>query len=155
MIKNNKIKAEEVHLTGLDGEDLGILQTSEALAMAKENKVDLICTSLMSNPPPAKLIASSAAKNEKQKAQKKARKPKLKEIRLTPFIEEHDYDTKKRRAENILQSGDSVYFVVKGKGTDQSKELLANLLNDLSHVGTKKTGIQISGKQSIVQVDPV
>lgn len=155
MIKNNKIKAEEVHLTGMDGEDLGIIQTSEALAMAKKNKVDLVCTSIMSTPPPCKLIGSGAAQEEKQKARKKDRKIKVKEIRLTPFIEEHDYETKKRRAEQILQSGDSVYFVVKGKESTKSKELLENLLADLSHFGKKKTGIQTSGKQSVVQLDPL
>lgn len=155
MIKNNKIKAEEVHLTGMDGEDLGIVLTSEALAMAKENKVDLVCTSMMSTPPPCKLIGSGTAKQDKQKANKKDRKPKLKEIRLTPFIEEYDFETKKRRAEQILQSGDSVNFVVKGKGSPKSKEMLETLLKELSHLGKKKTGIQMSGKQTVVQVDPV
>ncbi|MGJ9383823.1 translation initiation factor IF-3 [Salipaludibacillus sp. CF4.18] len=155
MIKNNQIKTEEVHLTGLDGEDLGIVQTSEALAIAKENKVDLVCTSMLSNPPPCTLIASGKAKQEKQKANKKARKPKVKEIRLTPVIEEHDLETKKRRAEQILQSGDSVYFVVKGKESARSKEMLESLLQELNHLGTKKNSVQTSGKQTAVQVDPV
>lgn len=139
----------------MEGEDLGIVQTSEALALAKENKVDLVCTSMLSSPPLCKLIDSGEAKQEKQKAHKKKRKPKLKEIRLTPFIEEHDYETKKRRAEQILQSGDSVYFVVRGKESTKSKELLENLHKDLSHIGRKKTGIQMSGKQTVVQVDPL
>lgn len=155
MIKNNKIKAEEVYLTGIDGEDLGIVQTSEALAMAKKNKVDLVCTSMLSTPPPCKLIGSGAAKQEKQKARKSERKPKVKEIRLTTSIEEHDYAIKKRHAEQILQSGDSVYFVVRGKESKKSKELLENLLKDFSSLGRKKTGIQISGKQTVVQVDPL
>jgi len=155
LLKNSKIKTEEVHLTGMDGEDLGIVSTSEALAMAKENKVDLVCTSMMSSPPPCKLIGSGAATQEKQKARKKERKPKVKEIRLTSFIEDHDFETKKRRAENILQSGDSVYFVVKGKERIKAKELLENLLKELSHLGRKKSGIQMSGKQTAVQVDPL
>lgn len=56
MIKNEKIRAAEVELTGLNGEQLGIVPTSEALAMAKRLKVDLVCLSLMSSPPPCKLI---------------------------------------------------------------------------------------------------
>lgn len=59
MIKNEKIRAAEVELTGLNGEQLGIVPTSEALAMAKRLKVDLVCLSLMSSPPPCKLIERS------------------------------------------------------------------------------------------------
>lgn len=66
MLMNEKIKASEVRLTGLSGEDLGILPTSEALAMAKKLRVDLVCTSLMSSPPPCKLIGAGDAKKEKQ-----------------------------------------------------------------------------------------
>ncbi|WP_416149963.1 translation initiation factor IF-3 [Salipaludibacillus sp. HK11] len=155
MIKNNKIRADEVHLTGIDGEDLGIIKTYDALAMAKKHKVDLVCTSITSSPPPCKLIGSGAVKQEKQKDNKKKnRKPKVKEIRLTSNIEEHDYETKKRRAEQILQSGDSVSFIVKGKESAKSKQLIENLLKDISYIGNKKTGIQMSGKQTSVQVDP-
>ncbi|WNF35273.1 translation initiation factor IF-3 [Bacillaceae bacterium IKA-2] len=155
MIKNNKIKAVEVHLTGINGEDLGIVQTSEALAMAKKNKVDLVCTSMLSSPPLCKLIGSGAAKQEKQKARKDERKPKVKEIRLTTNIEDHDYATKKRQAEQILKAGDSVYFVVRGKESPRSKQLLENLLEEFSQIGKKKTGVQMSGKQTAVQVDPL
>ena len=58
MIKNEKIKASEVHVTGLQGEDLGVMSTKEALLLAKKLKVDLVCTSLMSSPPPCKLIGA-------------------------------------------------------------------------------------------------
>lgn len=97
MIKNEKIRAAEVELTGLNGEQLGIVPTSEALAMAKRLKVDLVCLSLMSSPPPCKLIGAGAAKQEAQQARKTERQPKVKEIRLTPQIEDRDYETKKIR----------------------------------------------------------
>lgn len=157
MIMNEKIKAKVVELTGLNGEDLGVVPTSEALAMAKKLKVDLVCTSLLSSPPPCKLIGAGAAKEEAQQARKLEREPKLKEIRLTPNIEDHDYDTKKQQAERILKGGDSVLLVVKiqGKEGPKAKELLESLLKDLKESGTKKTGIQLSGKQAAVQIDPV
>lgn len=157
MIMNEKIKAAEVELTGLNGEDLGIVRTSEALAMAKKLKVDLVCTNLMSSPPPCRLIGAGAAKQEAQQVRKQERAPKLKELRLTPNIEDHDYDTKKQQAERILKEGDSVMLVVRiqGKEGPKAKELLETLVKELSASGSKKTGIQLSGKQAAVQLDPL
>ncbi|NOU96789.1 translation initiation factor IF-3 [Paenibacillus sp. LMG 31456] len=157
MIMNEKIKSSEVQLTGINGEDLGIVATSEALLMARKLKVDLVCTSLMSSPPPCKLIGAGAAKQEALAERKKDHKPKLKEIRLTPQIEDHDYETKKQQAERILKSGDAVLLVVsiRGKEGDRAKELLEALLKDLNPMGRKKTGIQLSGKQAMVQIDPL
>ncbi|MBD8497219.1 translation initiation factor IF-3 [Paenibacillus arenosi] len=157
MIINNKIKAAEVQLTGIDGEDLGIVPTSEALAMAKKLKVDLVCTSLMSSPPPCKLVRAGAVKEEVQQARKREQKAKVKEIRLTPQIEEHDYETKKQQAERILRAGDAVLLVVRisGKEGEKAKKLLEELLRDLASVGVKQSGIQLSGKQAAVQVNPI
>lgn len=157
MIKNEKIKAFEVQLTGVNGEDLGIVPTSEALAMARKLKVDLVCTSLMSSPPPCRLVGAGAVKQEAQQARKQERAPKLKEIRLTPHIEEHDYETKLQQAERILKAGDAVLLVVKiqGKEGAKAKELLEALLKDLKPSGKPKTGIQLSGKQAAVQLDPL
>jgi translation initiation factor IF-3 len=157
MIMNEKIKAAEVRLTGVNGEDLGVVATSEALAMARKLKVDLVCKSLMSSPPPCQLIGAGAAKQEAQQARKREKAPKVKEIRLSTQIEEHDYDTKRQQAERILSSGDAVLLVVKlqGKEGERAKELLESLLKDLSGVGRKQTGIQLSGKQAAVQVDPL
>ncbi|GIP35200.1 translation initiation factor IF-3 [Paenibacillus sp. J2TS4] len=157
MIKNEKIKASEVQLTGISGEDLGIIATSEALAIAKKLKVDLVCKSLMSSPPHCQLIGAAAARQEAQQARKREQRLKLKEIRLTPKIEQHDYETKKQQAERLLKAGHSVWLVVRIQGKEglQAKELLEELTKDLSSVGRRKTGIQLSGKQAAVQVDPV
>jgi translation initiation factor IF-3 len=160
MILNEKIKASEVLLTGLNGEDLGIVSRDEALAKARQLKVDLVCTSLFSSPPPCKLVARGAAKQEatkqKQEERKKDQPLKLKEIRLTANIEDHDYDTKCRQAEKLLASGSAVQLVVKiqGKEGPKAKELLERLLKDLAETGKKETGIQVSGKQAAVRVNP-
>ncbi len=156
MIMNEKIKAKEVELTGLNGEDLGTMPTSEALAMARKLKVDLVCTSLMSSPPPCKLIGAGDAKKEKQQAKASERQMKVKEIRLTPQIEDHDYETKRRQAEKILETGDAVMLVVriKGKEGTAAKELLERLIKELNHAGTRTSGIQLSGKQAAVQLNP-
>ncbi|RUT33446.1 translation initiation factor IF-3 [Paenibacillus zeisoli] len=156
MILNHKIKASEVQLTGVDGEDLGIMPTSEALAMAKRLKVDLVCTSMMSSPPPCRLMSAGAAKQEAGQERKKNQPSKIKEIRLTPRIEEHDYETKKQQAERILKTGDSVQLVVKisGKEGAAAKAILEELLRDLKPLGRPNSGIHVSGKQADVQVIP-
>ncbi|TJY42217.1 translation initiation factor IF-3 [Cohnella pontilimi] len=157
MILNEKIIASEVQLTGLNGEDIGIVSTKEALAMAKKLKVDLVCTSLMSSPPPARLMSAGTAKQEAQQARKREQAPKLKEIRLTPQIEDHDYETKRQQAERILKAGDAVMLVVKVQGKEgaRARELLQSLVKELQSMGKPKTGIQLSGKQAAVQLDPV
>jgi translation initiation factor IF-3 len=161
MIMNEKIKASEVHLTGARGEDLGVMSRDKALEMARKLKVDLVCTSLFSSPPPCKLMSRGAAKQEATKGNQVARKkeqgPKVKEIRLTALIEEHDYDTKMRQADKLLKAGNAVQLVVKihGKEGPKAKELVERLLKDLASCGKKETGIQLSGKQAAVRVNPL
>ncbi|WP_139489389.1 translation initiation factor IF-3 [Brevibacillus dissolubilis] len=161
MILNEKIKASEVELTGLNGEDLGIVSTKEALRMAKELKVDLVCLSLNTSPPPCKLVSKSDFKAEQNQENKKNRKAekgmKTKEIRLNAFIEEHDYDTKKRQAERVLTGGDAVQLtvLVEKKNTQPAKELAEQLVKDLKHCGKQDKGIQVSGKQVIAMLLPL
>lgn len=161
MIKNEKIKASEIELTGLNGEDLGIMSTKEALALAKQHKVDLVCLSLMTSPPPCKLIRAGAAKEEAQQEKKKSGKSpdkrKVKEIRLNLQMEDHDRDTKQAQAERILKKGDSVKLVIQVHGSNEGaagKEWAEQLSKSLAEYGTKTTGIQVSGKQVVVQLDP-
>lgn len=160
MIVNEQIKASEVLLTGIDGEDLGIVSRSEALALAKRHNVDLVCLSLMSSPPPCRLVSRSAAKqdrNAKKQSEKRNELPqKTKEIRLTPHIEEHDYDTKLRQIEKLLEAGNAVELNVRaqGKESKEAKALLERLLADLKGKGNKETGIQVSGKGAIVKLLP-
>lgn len=161
MIMNEKIKASEIELTGLNGEDLGIMSTKEALALAKQHKVDLVCLSLMTSPPPCKLIRAGAAiqeaQQEKKKSGKSPDKRKVKEIRLNLQMEDHDRDTKQAQAERILKKGDSVKLVILVHGSKEGaagKEWAEQLSKSLAEYGTKTTGIQVSGKQVVVQLDP-
>ncbi|MEW4428837.1 translation initiation factor IF-3 [Paenibacillus pabuli] len=161
MIMNEKIKASEIELTGLNGEDLGIMSTKEALALAKQHKVDLVCLSLMTSPPPCKLIRAGAAIQEAQQDKKKSGKSpdkrKVKEIRLNLQMEDHDRDTKQAQAERILKKGDSVKLVIQVHGSKEGaagKEWAEQLSKSLAEYGTKTTGIQVSGKQVVVQLDP-
>lgn len=161
MILNEKIKAQEVQLTGIDGEDLGIMPTKDALRMAKELGVDLVCLSLTTSPPPCQLVKRSDYRQQVVKENAKIRKAekgaKIKELRLSAYIEDHDYDTKKRQAERILTAGDTVQLTVRleKKETQEAKRLVERLVQDLSKHGKQEKGIQISGKQVTVVVIPL
>lgn len=155
IIMNEKIKAKEVELKGVNGEELGIVATADALRMAKEQKVDLVCLSLMSSPPPCQLISRSEHKAVKSKEKQQERKAtvgaKLKEVRMNADIEAHDYDTKKRQAERILAAGHDVQLtiLVENKKSEPAKKLALELIRDLAAAGTQDKGIQVSGKQVI------
>ncbi|MGN8228260.1 translation initiation factor IF-3 [Paenibacillus polymyxa] len=164
---NEQIKADEVVLTGLAGEKLGVVSKSEALAMARSQGVDLVCTSLMSSPPPCSLVAKGKGKALAQKetaanknvgrAARNSGKEKVKELRFTAHIEEHDYDTKLRQADKHLRSGKPVQLVVKASGAKEApvaKAVLERLLVDLKEAGVKDTGIQTGGKGSQVKLNP-
>lgn len=161
MVMNEQIKASEVVLKGLDGEDLGVVDREEALRLARELGADLVCDNLMSSPPPCRLVAKGNARREREKQQQEERKAqgggKLKEIRLTPAIEDHDYDTKLRSAEKLLKDGNRVLLSVQAKGKEgaKAKELLERMLADLASAGRKTTGIQVSGKGAAVEVAPL
>ena len=162
MIMNEQIKATEVRLTGLNGEDLGIVSRTEALELARRHKVDLVCESLFSSPPPCRLIGKGAAKERESRQRRDDRlqgqAAKTKEIRLTPRIEDHDYETKLRQAEKQLQAGHAVQLVVKLAGSKEgaaAKELLERMSKELAVSGKRETGIQVSGKQAAVRLLPV
>ncbi|MUG67843.1 translation initiation factor IF-3 [Paenibacillus campinasensis] len=167
---NEQIRASEVDLTGLSGEHLGVVSREEALAMARSQGLDLVCTSLMSSPPPCTLVPKGRGKALAQKkaastkpdaspnsGKSKSAKEKVKEFRFTAHIEEHDYDTKLRQADKHLRSGKPVQLVVKATGAKEAaaaKAVLERLLMDLKDVGVKESGIQTSGKGSQVRVNP-
>jgi translation initiation factor IF-3 len=160
LITNEKIKALEVYLSGIEGEDLGLVATKEALRMAKALKVDLVCLSLTSSPPSCKLVKQSDYIMEQVKEKHKERKAqtlmKTKEIRLSAFIEAHDYDTKKRQAERILATGDAVQLTVQieNKQNQAAKMLIERLLQDLASYGKPDKGLQISGKRVEAIIKP-
>lgn len=171
---NEQIRASEVVLTGLSGEKLGVVSRAEALELARSQGADLVCTSLMSSPPPCSLMAKGQAKAAAQKQAASARqahpvqsagrgsgkekvKEKVKELRFTAHIEEHDYETKLRQADKQLRSGKPVQLVVQASGAKEAaaaKTVLERLVTDLKEAGVKESGIQTGGKGSKVKLNP-
>ena len=119
---NDRIRSSEVQVISSDGKNLGVLNKEKAIAIAKEEGLDLIEISPNANPPVCKIIDIGKYKyNLQKKANKAKRKQKivnLKEIKLRPVTEIHDYNFKIKNAQRFLEKGDKVKFTVRFKGRE-------------------------------------
>ncbi|HET8566634.1 MAG TPA: translation initiation factor IF-3 [Solirubrobacterales bacterium] len=142
---NERIRVPQVRLIGADGEQLGIVDTSEALKKAQEAELDLVEVAPNSKPPVTKLLDYSKYKYEQEQKQKAARKHQqqvnVREIKLRPKIATHDYETKKGHVERFLKHRDKVKVTIMFRGREQAhpergRDLLQKLFEDLDGLAT-------------------
>ena len=161
---NERIRALEVQVISSDGKNLGTLAIKEAIEIAKKENLDLIEISPNANPPVCKIIDIGKYKYDLQKKANKAKKKQkimnLKEIKLRPVTEIHDYSFKIKNAQKFLQKGDKVKFTVRFKGremqhTHLGNELMQRIINDTASVGKVEVQPKFEGKQIIMIVQPL
>ena len=161
---NNRINSPEVQVIGSTGENLGIINTNKAISMAKEEGLDLIEIAPNAKPPVCKIIDIGKYKYDAQKkankAKKKQKKIELKEIKLRPVTETHDYNFKLKNAQKFLSKGDKVKFTIRFKGRElQHSNLGYNLMNkiqeDIKLVGKVEMNPKFDGKQMIMVIQPL
>jgi len=161
---NNRINSPEVQVIGSTGENLGIINTNKAISMAKEEGLDLIEIAPNAKPPVCKIIDMGKYKYDAQKkankAKKKQKKIELKEIKLRPVTETHDYNFKLRNAQKFLSKGDKVKFTIRFKGRElQHSNLGHDLMNkiqeDIKLVGKVEMNPKFDGKQMIMVIQPL
>ena len=137
---NERIRVPQVRLIGADGEQLGIVDTSEALRRAQDADLDLVEVAPNNKPPVTRMLDYSKYKYEQEQKQKAARKHQqqvnIREIKLRPKIATHDYDTKKGHVERFLKHGDKVKITIMFRGREQAhpergRALLQKLFEDL------------------------
>ena len=138
-----------------EGEQVGIMETKEALALAQEGGLDLVEVSPNARPPVCRLMDYGKFKYQQSKKAKDARKrqhtTQLKEIKMGMKIDEHDYQFKLRHAENFLKHRDRVKMTVTFMGREVTRkefgrELLERAMGDLSHICTVEGSIQNEGR---------
>ena len=160
---NERIRAKEVQVITNDGKNLGTLSTREAVDLAKQQGLDLIEISPNANPPVCKIIDIGKYKYDLQKKANKAKKKQkimnLKEIKLRPVTEIHDYNFKIKNAQRFLEKGDKVKFTVRFRGremqhTDLGNKLMDRIINDTAAVGKVEVSPKFEGKQIIMIVQP-
>lgn len=131
---NRQIKAREVQLIGENGEKLGVISFNEALEKAEEKNLDLVLVAPNSNPQVCKIMNYGKYKFEQAKKEKEAKKKQkvleVKEIRVTPNIEEHDFSFKAKNAKKFLQDGNKVKITVRFRGREVNNSKAGeNVLN--------------------------
>ena len=161
---NERIRSSEVQVISSDGKNLGTLPTQKAISMAREEGLDLIEISPNANPPVCKIIDIGKYKYDLQKKANKAKKKQkvvnLKEIKLRPVTETHDYNFKIKNAQKFLSKGDKVKFTVQFKGremqhTHLGHELVKRIINDIKSLGKVEVAPKFEGRQIIMIVQPL
>ena len=161
---NEKIRATQVRVINSDGQNLGTLSTQEAINIAKQKGLDLIEISPKANPPVCKIIDIGKYKYDLQKKANKAKKKQktinLKEIKLRPVTEIHDYNFKIKNAQKFLSKGDKVKFTVLFRGremqhTHLGHELMQRIINDTNDLGKVEVQPKFEGRQIIMIVQPL
>jgi translation initiation factor IF-3 len=156
---NDRIRSLEVQVIGSDGKNLGILKTQEAINIAKQEGLDLIEISPNAKPPVCKIIDIGKYKYDLQKKANKAKKKQkvisLKEIKLRPVTDIHDYNFKIKNAQKFLTKGDKVKFTVRFKGremqhTNLGYELMKRIINDTLTYGKVEVRPKFEGRQIIM-----
>ena len=161
---NNRITAPEVQVIGSEGDNIGILNTNEAISMAKEQGLDLIEIAPNAKPPVCKIIDMGKFKYDAQKkanvAKKKQKIVLLKEIKMRPVTETHDYDFKVKNAKKFIGKGDKVKFTIRFKGRELQhshlgRELMDKIKVDMQDIGKVELHPKFDGKQMIMVIQPL
>ena len=161
---NNRINSPEVQVIASSGENLGIISTNKAISMAKEEGLDLIEIAPNAKPPVCKIIDMGKYKYDAQKkankAKKKQKKIELKEIKLRPVTEIHDYNFKLKNAQKFLSKGDKVKFTIRFKGrelqhSNLGHDLMSKIKEDVKLVGKVEMNPKFDGKQMIMVIQPL
>ena len=161
---NHRITSPEVQVITSGGENLGVLSLNEAIAKAKDEGLDLIELAPNTNPPVCKIMDMGKFKYDQQKkaskAKKKQKKIELKEIKLRPVTEVHDYTFKIKNAQRFLSKGDKVKFTIKFKGRELQhshlgNELMEKIKQDMQEIGKVELQPKFDGKQMIMVIQPL
>ncbi len=161
---NEKIRAREVRLIDVNGEQLGVKSRNEALDIAAKANLDLVMVAPNAKPPVCRIMDYGKYRYEQQKKEKEARKNqtiiKLKEVRLSPGIEEHDFNTKLRNARKFLTKGDKVKASVRFRGRaithkELGQKVLERLAEECQDVATIETKPKMEGRNMFMMLAPL
>lgn len=160
---NEEIRDKEVRLIGVDGEQLGIVSIKEALDKADEKNLDLVKIAPQAKPPVCRIMDYGKYKFELAKKDKETKKNQkvmnIKEVRLSPSIDNHDFNTKINQGIKFLKSGDKVKVSVKFRGREIThKSIGENILLKaqaaMEEFGTVEKGIKLEGRNMAMFISP-
>jgi translation initiation factor IF-3 len=161
---NDRIRVPEVRLVGPGGEQVGVVRIEEALRLAQAADLDLVEVAPNSKPPVAKIMDFGKFKYETAQKAKEAKRNQtntiLKEVRFRLKIDKHDYETKRKRAEGFLKSGDKVKAMILFRGREQSRpeqgvRLLQKFAEDVAELGSVESTPTIDGRNMVMVIGPL
>ena len=161
---NNRISSPDVQVIDSNGENLGVLNTNEAITIAKNQGLDLIEIVPNGKPPVCKIMDMGKFKYDAQKkanlAKKKQKIVSLKEIKMRPVTETHDYEFKVKNAKKFIAKGDKVKFTIRFKGRELQhshlgNELMNKIKEDMKEIGKIELQPKFDGKQMIMVIQPL
>lgn len=156
---NEEIRAKEIRVVNVDGEQLGIMAVRDALKIALEKELDLVEVAPSAKPPVCRIMDYGKYRYEQSKREREARKKQkiieIKEIRMTPKIEDHDFQVKVRAAQKFLKDGDKVKAMIRFRGreivhADLGKTLLMQLFESVRDQAIIEREPKIEGKNMIM-----
>src|SRR5512142_1471310 len=160
---NDRIRVPEVRLVGPNGEQVGIVRIEDALRLAQEADLDLVEVAPMARPPVCKLMDYGKFKYESAQKAREARRNQahtvIKEMKLRPKIDPHDYETKKGHVVRFLKAGDKVKITIMLRGRGQSRpelgfRLLQRLAEDVADLGFVESAPKQDGRNMIMVLGP-
>jgi len=160
---NGEIRIPEVRLIGVDGEQLGVVRTLEAIQMAEENDVDLVEIAPQAVPPVAKLMDYGKFRYQEQKKAQEAKakqvRIQIKEVKFRPGTDDGDYNVKLRSLIRFLEDGDKCKVTLRFRGREMAhQELGARLLDrvkdDLAELGVVEQMPKLEGRQMVMMIAP-
>ena len=158
---NGQIRAKEVQLIGDEGEKLGVVSLKEGLEIAEEKKLDLVLVAPKSKPPVFKIMNYGKYKFEQAKKEKEAKKKQktveVKEIRITPNIEEHDFGFKAKNARKFIEDGNKVKITVRFKGREVNnsklgEDVLNKFIENLEDIATVEKRPKLEGRNMFIML---
>ena len=161
---NNRISSPEVQVIGSDGENLGVISTNEAISIARNQGLDLIEIAPNANPPVCKIMDMGKYKYDAQKkanlAKKKQKIIALKEIKMRPVTETHDYEFKVKNAKKFIAKGDKVKFTIRFKGWELQhshlgNELMKKIIEETKDIAKVESQPKFEGKQMVMIIQPI
>jgi translation initiation factor IF-3 len=160
---NDRIRVPEVRLVGAEGEQIGVVPIGEAIRLATEADLDLVEVAPTARPPVCKLMDYGKFKYESEQKRREARKNQvqtvIKEMKLRPKIDPHDYETKKGHVVRFLKAGDKVKITIMFRGREQSRpelgfRLLQRLAGDIEELGFVEAAPKQDGRNMTMVVAP-
>ncbi|HEX7210238.1 MAG TPA: translation initiation factor IF-3 [Propionibacteriaceae bacterium] len=161
---NDRIRVPEVRLVGPAGEQVGIVRIEDALRLAREAELDLVEVAPMARPPVAKLMDYGKFKYENAQKARESRRNQtntvIKEMKLRPKIDSHDYETKKGHVVRFLKAGDKVKITIMFRGREQSRpelgyNLLKRLASDVDEFGFVESAPKQDGRNMLMVLGPL